>query len=563
MAFGIGNLGQIVSNFTESLNQIFSGAGSTNVPKTGRVSGYFRPEYGGSGREFPAKNWVGNTRNVTDKAQKLRYGFAVVSASVVSGGTPISFYSESNPAVYYLDIAPQQITQRENFATNISATRKGIIVESEGVVFKDITIKGTTGVFPGERGSFNGPQSQIFSGGNLTAPPAEPAGVSDDGLSRNSNVKVVTGYQEFLMLRQFFLKYAYDKGVKNGDLFMVFINEKDNQALLVEPLSFVMDRNSKRPMEYFYTIEMKAIGSFNTLFTQPSPPTDTDIFQKIGNISANLSAGIGQVRAAINVTSSSLQKTFQAIDQTVNGPLRQVQFALQDLSDGISTVLSLPTILSRNFTSTIAGIRENANNISTSLGFNNSADSKAAAAETTQQNLVLDHINNDSRVSMPREFVADTRDQLRSLTDDLADAFNLSDPLYNEILGRIPTNVPGPLKVVSDEEFLLLGNMQNMTDSLNQVLATNDAFQTEVETTYQEVKTAFGPSLIDITPPATVRQVRIQRNDTLERLAVRELGDAVRWTEIVILNKLKPPYIDENGGDSVKKPGDTLLVPGE
>lgn len=557
MAFGIGNLGQIVEDFKENLNQIFGGAGSTNIPKTQRISDYFRTEFGGA-NNFDPKNWVGNTRNVTSKAQKLRYGFALVSASDINKSKLI--FSESDPLVYYLDIAPQQITQRENFATNISATRKGIIVESEGNVFKDITIKGTTGVFPGERGGFNGPQAN-FS--DITAPPSEPAGVSDEGLSKKSNVKVVTGYQEFMMLRQFFLKYAHDKVKSNGDLFMIFINEKDNQALIVEPLDFTMERNAKSPMTYQYSISLKGIGSFNTLFTQPSADDATDIFQKIGNISANLSAGIGQVRAAINLTSDSLQKTFQAIDQTVNGPLRQVQFALQDLSDGISNTLSLPTILVRNFTSTIAGIRENASNIGTSLGFNNSSDSKAAAAQATQQTQVIDHINQDSRVAMPREFVANTRNSLRGLTDDLADAFNLSDPLYNTILGRTPTNIPGPLKVVSDEEFLLLGNMQTMTDSLNQVLATNDAFQTEIEEAYQETKDAFGPSFIDITPPASVRQVRIQRNDTLERLSQRELGNAIRWTEIVIINKLKPPYIDDNGGDHVKKPGDTLLIPSE
>lgn len=556
MAFGIGNLGQIVEDFKENLNQIFGGAGSTNVPKTQRVSDYFKPEFGGANK-FDSKNWLGNTKAVTSKAQKLRYGFAIVNASDINKGKLI--FSESDPFVYYLDIAPQQITQKENFATNISATRKGIIVESEGIVFKDITLRGTTGVFPGERGSYAGPQANLK---DITAPPSEPAGVSDDGLSKKSNVKVVSGYQEFMMLRQFFLKYAHDKVSVNGDLFMIFINEKDNQALIVEPLDFTMDRNSKRPLEYSYTIVMKGIGSFNSLFTQLSADDATDIFQKIGNVAANLSAGVQQVRAAINVTSNSLQKTFQAIDQTVNGPLRQIQFALQDLSEGISNTLSLPAILARNFTSTIAGIRENSSNIGTSLGFNNSEDSKTAAATATQQSTVLDHIQNDSRVSMPREFVADTRDTLGSLNEDLADAFNLSDPLYNEIKGRTVTNTPGPLKVVSDEEFLLLGNMQSLSDGLNQVLSSNDAFQTQIEETYQETKAAFGPSLVNITPPATVRQVRIKRNDTLERLCQRELGDAIRWPELVILNKLKPPYIDEAGGDSVKKPGDTLLVPG-
>lgn len=556
MAVGIGNLGQIVEDFKDSLNQVFGGAGSTNIPKTQRVSQYFRAEFGGSNK-FDSKNWLGNTKSVTGKSAKLRYGFAVVSSSQINTGKNLS--SESDPTVYYLDIPPQQITQKEIFSTNISATRKGIIVESEGAVFKDITIKGTTGVFPGDRGGFEGAQANLK---NFTAPPTEPSGVSDEGLSKKSNVKVVTGYQEFLMLRQFFLKYAYDKVKSNGDLFMIFINEKDNQALLVEPLDFTMERNSKSPLTYQYNISLKSIGSFNTLFTRPSESTETDVFQKIGNVAANLSAGIKQVRSAINLTSSVLQKTSQAIDTTVNGPLQQVQFALEDLSNGISNTLSLPTILARNFTSTVAGIREGAEDVATSVGFNNSTDSKAAAATTTQQNSVINQVNNDSRVAMPREFMVSTRDRMTSLTEDLADSFNLSDPLYNEIKGRTVTNAPSPLKVVSDEEFLLLGNMQNMADSLNQVLSTNDAFQTEIEQTYEEVKTAFGPSMIDITPPATVRQARILRNDTLERMAQRELGDALRWTELVILNKLKPPYLDDSGGDGVKRFGDTILVPG-
>lgn len=555
MSFGIGNLGQIVADFKESLSQIFGG-GTASVPKTQRVSDYFRPEFGGANK-FDSKNWIGNTKAVTSKSVKLRYGFSLVSSSDINRGK-LSI-SESDPLTYYLDIPPQQITQRENFATNISATRRGIIVESEGVVFKDIVIKGTTGVFPGDRGSFNGPQANLS---DITAPPSAPSGVSEDGLSKKSNVKIVSGYQEFMMLRQFFLKYAHDKVVSNGDLFMIFINEKDNQALIVEPLDFTMERNAKSPLTYNYSITLRSIGSFNALFSRPSEDTSQDIFQKIGNVSANISAGIGQVRAAINVTSSSLQKTAQAIDQTINGPLRQVQFALQDLSEGITTVMSLPTILFRNFTSAIAGIRENASNIGTSLGFNNSSSSAAAAAALTQQNTVLDHIQNDSRVAMPRDFVAGTKATVQSLSDDLSDAFNLSSATYNQIKGRIVTNVPGPLKVVSDEEFLLLGNMQGLTDSLNQVLSTNDAFQTQIEEEYEEIKTAFGPTFINITPPATVRQVRIKRNDTLERIAQRELGDAVRWTEIVILNKLKPPYIDDNGGDHVKKFGDTLLVPG-
>lgn len=564
MAFGIGNLGQIVSDFTESLNQIFGLGSGSSASKMNSLN-LANPKYQGISNFAPEK-WVGNTQG-----PKVRYGFVMMRSAAVRSNTnpsnPVNFLSPDS-VTYYLDIPPQSITQKENFATNIQATRKGIIVESEGVVFKDIIIQGTTGVFPGPRGNFNGPRANL----NLIEPPHPPEGVSaKTGLSTASNVKVVSGYEEFLALRQYFLKYASNKTQLNGDIFLIFINEKDNQAIIVEPLEFTMERNSKSPLTYNYRIVMKGIGTLSSIFLPPEGggPKSTleQILEGIGNVSGNIQAGIGQARAAINATSGLFQKTFQAIDQTVNGPLRQVQFALEDLSNGISDTLSLPTILSRNFTSAIAGIRENASNVGAALGFNNSTDSKASAAQQTLESNVLAHVADDSRVQIPRSFVDDTKGKLQNHSNDLADAFNLGDPLYDQIKGRTPTNNPGPLKQVSDSEFLLLGNIQGLSETLNQVLTTNSAFQSDAEKNFDQANQVFSDSTIvnqspdiNLTKPSRVKQVKIKRNDTLERIALRELNSALRWPEIVVLNNLKPPYIDVDGGDGVRKPGESILI---
>lgn len=562
MAYGIGNLGQIVSSFKESLNQIFglnSGSNASKMRSSDIHGKLDDPKFQGISK-FDAAKWVGNTQG-----PKIRYGFTMMNPDEIKNSNKNS--STSDKTAYYLDIPPQSITQKENFATNIQATRKGIIVESEGVVFKDIIISGTTGIFPGPRGNFSGPQANLT---DLTAPPHSPEGVdAKTGLSKASNVKVVSGYEEFLALRQYFLKYAHDKLQSNGNLFLIFINEKDNQALIVEPLEFTMERTAKSPLMYNYRIVLKAIGSLSTVFSDSTSagkksPLE-NILESIGNVSANIQAGIGQTRAAINATSTLFQKTFQAVDQTVNGPLRQIQFALEDLSNGISDTLSLPTILSRNFTKTIADIRENASKVGSQIGFNNSSASKIAAATTTLELGVLSAIRNDSRITMQRSFVESTKIQLRAHSDDLADAFNLGDPLYDEIKGRTPTNNPGPLKVVSDDEFILLGNIQVLSDTLSQVLTTNNAFQSDAERNFEEANQAFiDPNTltsdVEFIKPRQVKQVKIRSNDTLERIALRELRSASRWPEIVILNKLKPPYIDIAGGDGVKRPGDTVLV---
>ncbi|MGF6641777.1 hypothetical protein [Paraburkholderia sp. MM6662-R1] len=48
------------------------------------------------------------------------------------------------------------------------------------------------------------------------------------------------------------------------------------------------------------------------------------------------------------------------------------------------------------------------------------------------------------------------------------------------------------------------------------------------------------------TPLVGYRFVQTQYGDTLQRFAARELGDASRWTQIVALNNLLPPYLTDD-----------------
>lgn len=58
-----------------------------------------------------------------------------------------------------------------------------------------------------------------------------------------------------------------------------------------------------------------------------------------------------------------------------------------------------------------------------------------------------------------------------------------------------------------------------------------------------------------------VRYVDIQYGDTLQRIALRELGTAGKWAELIILNKLRPPYIAETASAGVLAYGDQLAIP--
>ena len=58
-----------------------------------------------------------------------------------------------------------------------------------------------------------------------------------------------------------------------------------------------------------------------------------------------------------------------------------------------------------------------------------------------------------------------------------------------------------------------------------------------------------------ITSWQRTRSVEVRFDDDLRTIAYRELGDASRWTELVVLNGLVPPYISKEGGNRVLKPG--------
>lgn len=60
------------------------------------------------------------------------------------------------------------------------------------------------------------------------------------------------------------------------------------------------------------------------------------------------------------------------------------------------------------------------------------------------------------------------------------------------------------------------------------------------------------------------KSVEVFRGDTLQKMALRELGDASKWVDIALLNNLLPPYIADNKTDAGKGmvyAGQLLLVP--
>ena len=617
MAFSVSNTGSILEDFTNTLNEAFGGSGSSSSLGSAKGNPELFNQLNFGASAFNADRWTGNAYR--QGSSKLKYGFAVVRPNK---GGEINF-NEDGSDVFFLQTAPQSIRQREIFGTNVQATRKGVIVESEGVVFKEIVITGNTGVFPGERGGSNTP-SPNFS--NFANPPSPPSGVDpNQGRSTRSGVETISGYEEFIRLRQFFLLYAREKVESKGTVFFSFVNQKDNEYFIVEPLDFTMERDSRSPLTYNYRIVLKAFAQLDSIIRVSDEDSPVSLFDQIGNISSNVTATIDSATEVINASVALLTSITQALDNTFLTPMRQLKTALDSISRGTRTVLSLPASLSGNAqnvsslslsvaessdqfnttnnnfatsqTATSAELTDSINTRSelttndqgevTNTGPSTTSDASSTAQDASTINGrvpnilnndgtlsevltpeqyttirdIVEQLENDPDIPIPRSFVEALKTNIINLSDDLADSIGAGDSTYNDIFGRVVTQPAPPLAVTTSDQLRTLGALRSIIRALNQVLSNNEFFEANAEDIYTNAQETYG-QVSDINKPDSAREVVVELGDTLEKIALREYGDALRWVDLVIINKLKAPYISNQVEvpEGVVRPGDSILV---
>lgn len=109
---------------------------------------------------------------------------------------------------------------------------------------------------------------------------------------------------------------------------------------------------------------------------------------------------------------------------------------------------------------------------------------------------------------------------------------------------------------------------------LNNVQVRLDAFRSTFPTRWDAVKSrwqSFNETMENRTrgqvrrsAMTAVRQETVYTGDTIQRFTQRVTGDASRFMDVVVLNKLRPPYLvddKENRPTGTAAPGDALLVP--
>ncbi len=536
MAFGLGKVATNLRNTVAGFNGVFQS------PTKGPY-----PQIDGVTSQILANNWK----------LSLPYSFKVESfSSPVPNGRPsISGLFKAIGGIssgglfdeFILPVNPSDISQTEQFSIVNTPTQRGIISEHNGIVFRELIISGTTGQRP------------------------------------NS---LVTGYETFLNLRNYFRAYAQIKKLpehKNAQL--IFINRKDNERLIVEPVSFTMQRSKDAPFLYHYAIVMRVLGIQQNQIVNGFLGKYFNDFVNVANkVNSYVNRGLTVAQNSVLL----LQSIQDQVVSTILTPFEKIRinfknqtgqsFTLRDVPDPIKTDLSKKTI--KSFLDQAKALKNEGNKIFQSIKIpantQKEVDDVGHKALNTftieQKDLLSVSTLNSSELSDFNEYVIDASNQTKQfyvdlyddlivLRDDTLEKFNINSDAYNSFSGRTNKFTVEETKKPSPEELDLVNALELLEVALNYILSTDDLFNGPVEDYISDVINNYDDDL-NIFNPTSIDEIVLQNGKTLEDLAAEYLGTAERWIDIAIVNNLLPPYIDDaSTSPRVKRYGDKIFIP--
>jgi hypothetical protein len=313
-----------------------------------------------------------------------------------------------------------------------------------------------------------------------------------------------SGYEEFHELRSYFRVYAEAKrlGSQTGhQLRMQFKNFKDNEFLFVEPMKFSMKRSASKAFLYDYVIQLKAIG----------------------------------VATFAPKTSGGLLGALESIDDTIDTVQGYMQLGQQVISGGIGIIRRFDSDVKNTILNPLRAI-------------------SAALIALKGGRAVL------SDFGISRKFISDFNNEVKRIENNFNDAIGRNMTAFNAASGRTPT-LSGTTRPSTYQELQILNGLGAIKKGNALLLAQDEKLFNEDVSAGNKRVTDIYSDKITIDTPNSVREKSIDGNDTIHTIATRELGNPDRFRDLVLLNNLKPPYIDAAGGPGVLKPGQKILIP--
>ena len=598
------------------------------------------------------RNWVWTGSSIDGARWHKQYPYQLLLLQAGDNGyeswAPSGSGSVQVQALSFtLPIPPQALSINTPFAINNAFTLGGVIEEHNGAPLRLIQIQGTTGVLPtaGRDPGTNGPADRtggFFAGteraiGNVGSVAKavindqnQPRvsggygsygdnGVVKDGLGSKS------GYYQFRVLQQFLEGYVNLKKAGNADLRLGLAIWKDEAVYLVTPLDFTLTRAVDSPLEYRYSLNLRAWKRVQVdvggVAIQAKGPTVVD-----RALAKRVAGKIQQARNLIAAAARVPGAVRGDIQENILNQVRMVGLGLKEAAGLALAVADLPLDLARDVNDLvleliddvegIAGIPQvirdrykkfkirtgrpgpgqaqdpgqpwQAREAAVDTGDDGSWLKTLADSERDQllQALPLDRVlarapaSFSDRVEILKEQARDLtrtdyeaiRDQLQGYTQALADSVGAGSADFNSFYG-LPAPVSSLGRDPQDTDFDTLWALNDLILEFNRLAASGVPAVDTSYRTYEYLAGAGSALGTAFQSPVSKFSVPFPYGHTLEQVAARYLGNGQRWVEIAALNGLQNPYVDEVGfslplltrgsGNQVQVGDATNLYPGQ
>jgi len=432
--------------------------------------------------------------------------------------------------LFPLIIPPTNYTLEEPFAVESTKTQGGgLYVEENGIVERIIRIQGHTGFAPrevkniGAKGGFV--PAMFLTGVESSFSRALPKTITT----------ALSGQRHFQYLQDaVFRTYAdlkRDPATSEGTV-LKFHNPRDEEAWIVVPTKFTLERNVDKRFLYNYNIELLVVEKATLVKKDFSPDKSWIDKMKDGLRMAKkgLDLAAGAVRD-LTALQANIKNTIKNINVILDGVTNIIR-AATDFVDGTTELIQLPY---STLESTIELISEATNLVSSGKDLENEIE--AFPENVLQKIRTLEDAceilgTNPSTWETPaEESIRKIREQQSARLSFLAArrAAGLGKPTPTVREG-IAENIGGEL---NPDNFPTPTSFDEVND-LGTGLTSGDVESMDGEIT-------VGGEIVKF---RSGRVVPIEDGDTLLSLAAKYMDDARLWQYIAIINGLKPPFVD-------------------
>jgi len=541
------------------------------------------------------------------------YQFLVVEA--VPGPRDTVLYKLVPGWRFTLPMPPESLVFDRTYAINLGAQNHGVLEEHNGLVFVPIQLHGTCGVLPLRGAAEQQPGATplgSIAAGTVQAVQGAQAALQDlqrtatsspmvssnihpaDDFAAGGALAKSSGYYQTRLLGQFLDAYATMKRDRRFRArTLAFCTWKDEAVYLVKPSSLRLAKTASAPLEYTYDLSLVAwasvkldAGNAGTTDLQLPIRRNPGLLNQVLNL-------VQSARRVLAATSNVASSALGDVDRLITEPLRETALFCKDLQGTVATVADLPKSLVEQVRTSFATAAASAAGFPDQQDARTRSQLRSAAAAGVEMGAssrlaprpggpdpgsdhpvakldygALDAVSVDSlalppetarrlaaeraRVaSLSRDDFATRRDRLRAAADRLAVAIGAGNTTFEDTFA---VTAPRIKAAPSDADWDTLFALADAAAALDHLAATADP--PAGETVMESMAALAQRSGLAFRVPKSKFAVPFPHGATIERVAQLYLGDPLRWLEIVTLNGLQAPFVDEHGWSTA------LIVPG-